>query len=100
MDYELEENAPEYAQKLQKLPSEYFRDNWFATYWFEKGRGDLQHLIDTVGEDKIMFETDFPHPTCLYPDPLEIVGDRIGTLRPETQHKVMGGNASKLYRLD
>jgi predicted TIM-barrel fold metal-dependent hydrolase len=99
MDYELEENAPDYAATLQKLPSEYFRDNWYATFWFEKGRGDLQHLIDTVGEDNIMFETDFPHPTCLHPDPLGMVEEKLATLRPETQRKVMGDNAIKLYRL-
>jgi predicted TIM-barrel fold metal-dependent hydrolase len=99
MDYELEENAPEWFHKLQKLPSEYFRDNWYATFWFEKGRGDLQHLIDTVGEDNIMFETDFPHPTSLHPDPLEMVREKIASLRPETQRKVMSGNADKLYRL-
>ncbi|MCK9931562.1 amidohydrolase [Frankia sp. Mgl5] len=99
MDYELEENAPEYFHKLQKRPSEYFASNWYATFWFEKGRGDLQHLIDTVGEDNIMFETDFPHPTCLHPDPLGIVGETIASLRPETQRKVMGGNAVKLYRV-
>ena len=100
MDYELEENAPEHFAKLQKLPSEYFRDNWLATVWFEHGRGDLQHLIDTVGEDNVMFETDFPHPTCLYPSPLEVVEESIGSLRPETQRKVMGETAAALYRLD
>jgi predicted TIM-barrel fold metal-dependent hydrolase len=99
MDYELEENAPEYFNKLNKLPSEYFRDNWFATFWFETGRGDLQHLIDAVGEDKVMFETDFPHPTCLHPNPVEKVSEKIATLRPETQRKVMGDNARTLYRL-
>jgi predicted TIM-barrel fold metal-dependent hydrolase len=99
MDYELEENAPKWFHKLEKLPSEYFRDNWFATFWFETGRGDLQHLIDAVGEDKVMFETDFPHPTSLHPNPLEMVKERIATLRPETQRKVMGENAAKLYRL-
>ena len=99
MDYELEENAPEWFHKLEKLPSEYFRDNWYATFWFETGRGDLQHLIDAVGEDNIMFETDFPHPTCLHPNPLEMVSDKIASLRPETQRKVMGENAAKLYRL-
>jgi len=99
MDYELQENAPKHFDKLQKLPSEYFRDNWYATFWFENGRGDLQHLIDTVGEDKIMFETDFPHPTCLHPNPLEMVSEKIASLRPETQRKVMGGNAAKLYKL-
>ena len=99
MDYELEENAPEWFHKLQKLPSEYFRDHWYATFWFETGRGDLPHLIDAVGEDNILFETDFPHPTCLYPNPVEMVREKIATLRPETQRKVMGENAAKLYRL-
>ena len=99
MDYELEENAPEYAKKLKKLPSEYFRDNWYATLWFEKGRGGLQHLIDAVGEDNIMFETDWPHPTCLYPSPLAAVEEKIAALRPETQRKVMGDTAIELYRL-
>ena len=99
MDYELQENAPEYFHKLQKLPSEYFRDNWYATFWFENGRGDFQHLIDAVGEDTIMFETDFPHPTSLHPNPVEMVSEKVATLRPETQRKVMGENAAKLYRV-
>jgi len=99
MDYELEENAPAWFDKLQKLPSQYFRDNWYATFWFEKGNGDLQHLIDIVGEDNIMFETDFPHPTSLHPDPVKMVSEKIGTLRPETQRKVMGENAAALYRV-
>ncbi|SEO62327.1 amidohydrolase family protein [Trujillonella endophytica] len=99
MDYELEENAPEWFDKLQKRPSEYFRDHWYATFWFENGRGDLQHLIDQVGEGNVMFETDFPHPTSLHPSPLELVSEKISTLRPETQVKVMGGNAAELYRL-
>ena len=99
MDYELAENAPAHAEKLQKLPSEYFQSNWYATFWFENGRGDLQHLIDSVGEGNIMFETDFPHPTCLHPNPLEQVREKVAALRPETQRKVMGGNAIELYRL-
>ncbi|CAO5152807.1 Amidohydrolase [Frankia sp. AiPs1] len=99
MDYELKENAPAWTDKLNKLPSEYFRDNWYATFWFETGRGDLQHLIDQIGEDNIMFETDFPHPTSLHPNPLEIVAETIATLRPETQRKVMGENGAKLYRV-
>src|SRR5262245_1722471 len=99
MDYELEENAPAWAKKLQKKPSEYFQSNWYATFWFETGRGDLQHLVDQVGEDNVMFETDFPHPTSLHPDPVGMVSEKISTLRPETQRKVMGGNAAALYRV-
>ena len=99
MDYELEENAPKWFDKLRKRPSEYFRDNWYATFWFETGRGDLQHLIDAVGEDNVMFETDFPHPTCLHPDPVGKMRERTASLRPETRRKVMGENAATLYRI-
>jgi predicted TIM-barrel fold metal-dependent hydrolase len=99
MDYELWENAPVQAAELQRMPSEYFADHWFATFWFEQNRGNVQGLIDSVGEDNVLFETDFPHPTCLYPTPLEAVEEKMMTLRPETRRKVMGDNAAKLYRL-
>ncbi len=99
MDYELYENAPAQAAELSRAPSEYFADHWYATFWFERNQGNLQGLIDSVGEDNVMFETDFPHPTCLYPSPLETVEDIMSTLRPETRRKVLGENAAALYRL-
>ena len=52
-----------------------------------------------VGEDNILFETDFPHPTCLYPAPLETVADKMATLRDSSRRKILGENAAKLYRL-
>ncbi len=99
MDYEIWENAPVQAAELSKMPSEYFKDHWYATFWFEKNQGDVQGLLDKVGEDNVLFETDFPHPTCLYPTPLDTVSEKMSTLRPETRNKVMGDNAAKLYRL-
>jgi uncharacterized protein len=99
MDYELWENAPEQAAELGRMPSEYFADHWFATFWFERNRGDVQGLVDAVGEDNILFETDFPHPTCLYPAPLETVAEKMATLRPASRRKILGENAAKLYRL-
>jgi predicted TIM-barrel fold metal-dependent hydrolase len=99
MDYELFENAPVQYAELSKAPSEYFKDNWYATFWFEQNQGRLQSLMDSVGEDNVLFETDFPHPTCLYPGPLETMNDKMLTLRPETRRKVMGENAAKLYRI-
>ena len=46
-----------------------------------------------------MFETDFPHPTCLYPDPLKTADHNLADLSVEVQRKVLGENAAKLYRL-
>jgi predicted TIM-barrel fold metal-dependent hydrolase len=99
LDYEMSENAPQELAELQKLPSEYFKSNLYATFWFENNRNKLPDLIEAVGEDSILFETDFPHPTCLYPKPLESVAKKMGTLPLETQRKIYGENARKLYRL-
>ncbi|SRR5579875_535053 len=99
MDYELWENAPKQAGELSKMPSEYFKSNWYATFWFERSQGDLQGLVSKVGEDNILFETDFPHPTCLYPKPLDTVAEKLSTITPQARRKILGENAAKLYRL-
>jgi predicted TIM-barrel fold metal-dependent hydrolase len=99
LDYEMSENAPRDLAHMKKLPSEYFRSNMYATFWFENNHNKLPDLVETVGEDCIMFETDFPHPTCLYPNPLQSVEAKLATLSPEAQRKILGENARKLYRL-
>jgi hypothetical protein len=60
----------------------------------------VQGLIDAVGEDNVLLETDFPHPTCLYPSPLDTIENKMLTLRPETRRKVLGGmrRSSTAYR--
>jgi len=97
LDYEMDENAPQAKAALSLLPSEYFKRQIYATTWFE--HRNLAALIESVGEDNIMFETDFPHPTCLYPNPLASVEAKMATLAPEVQKKIYGENARKLYRL-
>ena len=52
-----------------------------------------------MGADRILFETDFPHPTCLYPKPLDTVAEKMSVLAPDVQRKILGENAAKLYRL-
>jgi Amidohydrolase len=52
-----------------------------------------------VGEDNILFDTDFPHPTRLYPKPLETAAEKMSTLEPSVQRKILGENATKLSRL-
>jgi predicted TIM-barrel fold metal-dependent hydrolase len=97
LDYEMSENAPKQLAALSMLPSEYFRRQLYATFWFEKD--DVPALVAKVGEDNILFETDFPHPTCLYPKPLDTVAEKMSTLTPQAQRKILGENAARLYRL-
>jgi len=69
----------------------------YATTWFE--RTHLPHIVAAVGEDNIMFETDFPHPTSLWPDPLAVARENMVGISEEVQRKIMGDNAAALYRL-
>jgi predicted TIM-barrel fold metal-dependent hydrolase len=46
-----------------------------------------------------MFETDFPHPTCLYPNPLGQAASGLATLDMDSRRKVLSGNAARLYRI-
>ncbi len=48
------------------LPSEYFRRQIYGCFWFEE-----QAALDAIAQypDNIMFETDYPHPTCQHPGP-------------------------------
>ena len=65
LDYEMSENAPKQLAHMSMLPSEYFRRNLYATFWFEKN--NVPALIASVGEDNVLFETDFPAPDLPLP---------------------------------
>jgi|RhiMethySRZTD1v2_1073278.scaffolds.fasta_scaffold242587_1 predicted TIM-barrel fold metal-dependent hydrolase len=98
LTYEMAENAPADFERLSLTPLEYFQRQVYATTWFE--RADLPSLVHRLGEDRIMFETDFPHPTCLYPDPLVNAAANLAELSATAREKILSGNARRLYKLD
>ncbi|HEY3696701.1 amidohydrolase family protein [Phenylobacterium sp.] len=81
---------------LQRLPSEYFATNFYTCFWFE--RRDLTYMIRTVGVDNVMFETDFPHPICLYP--IDDMDKAMSGLTEEEKVKVLSGNAARVYNIE
>ncbi|MDQ4420372.1 amidohydrolase family protein [Sphingobium sp. DEHP117] len=83
---------------FKMLPSEYFRQNVYACYWFEKDAPS--QVISTVGEDNILFETDFPHPTCLYDNIPEAIETALGKFDHVVKDKILFGNAAKLYNIE
>jgi predicted TIM-barrel fold metal-dependent hydrolase len=96
-EYQLKENTLNGAD-LALRPWEYFRRQIYASYWFE--RDHTPHSIEAVGEDNVMFETDFPHPTCLYPSVREQVQASLEGLAPRIQRKVLYETAAKVYGLE
>ncbi len=98
LDYEWEETASREERPLPMPPSEYFRRQVYGCFWFEKTAPD--RLIEAIGEDNVLFETDFPHPTCLYPDVQEYI-DRVGSGWSEARRrKIFQDNAASLYKIE
>jgi predicted TIM-barrel fold metal-dependent hydrolase len=58
LDYQLEQEVPGASEILSMKPSEYFRRQIYACFWFE--RKGLRPALDALGEDNVMFESDFP----------------------------------------
>ena len=94
LDYQLAEIAE--ARGFNKKPSEYFASNFYACFWFEQGK-DAADMCRKVGIDNVLFETDFPHPTSLYP--FDDIESRLGDLNYEERAKVLSLNAAKLYNI-
>jgi predicted TIM-barrel fold metal-dependent hydrolase len=97
LDYEMSETMPNDRRKLSLLPSEYYRRQFYSCFWFE--RSGLRTAIEVLGPETVLFETDFPHPTCLYPDSLEHVRSTLAQLDDHTRRLVLQDNAAKLYKI-
>lgn len=95
IDWEYSETGRN-AQNLQRLPSEYFATNFSACFWFE--RRDLSHQIRRCGVDNVLFETDFPHPVCLYP--IDDIDTAMAGLTEAEKVKVLSGNAARVYGIE
>ena len=76
LEHQFQEMLAGKRKKLTRQPWEYFHDHFFCTFWFEKIGPKL--LLETIGVDNVMFETDFPHPTSLYPGVQEHLKNVLG----------------------
>jgi predicted TIM-barrel fold metal-dependent hydrolase len=100
LDYEFDEVVPLEEKRTlwgDLRPSDVFRRNCYVSFWFEKW--GPAHMIEEIGADNVMFETDFPHPTCLYPKVKEQVASVLGGLSPELRRKVLHDTAARVYNL-
>ena len=75
-------------------PSDTFRRHVWVNPFHED---DIGALVGMIGEDRVLFGSDFPHPEGLG-DPVAFV-DELGGLEESTVRKVMGGNLQELLAL-
>jgi predicted TIM-barrel fold metal-dependent hydrolase len=86
-----------YAPGLSLLPSEYFaRQCWVS---FEIDEATLPALLPFVGEDRVVWGSDYPHADSTFPGAVKELLDTIAPLPVQSRRRVLSENAAELYRL-
>lgn len=98
VDHSYLEGCVDRVSQWDRLPSEYFATNVYACYWFETAA--TTEMLDILPVDRILFETDFPHPTCLYGNVHERVEQSLAGVSTEARRKILWDNGASLYRVE
>lgn len=98
LEHQFNEMLPKFSKQLTRRPWQYFRDHFMCSFWFEKVAP--KHLLEIIGVDNVMFETDFPHPTSLYPGVQDHLVDVLGGHDKSIAKKVLQDNPVRLYNLE
>jgi uncharacterized protein len=97
LEYQLDEmitNDDEVSFQKRR-PTDYFRDHMYVMFWFEQSAPEK--LIDTIGVNNVLVETDVPHPTCLYPGTREHFAKVLANVDDDVRRRVLQDNAAELY---
>jgi predicted TIM-barrel fold metal-dependent hydrolase len=97
MEHQLDEFRTAENRGFKHRPKEYFAKHFWVTFWFESFAP--KHMLEEIGVDRILFETDFPHPTSLYPGVQDKLVATLGGYDYETRKRVLERNASELFNL-
>jgi len=86
-----------FCPEMRLLPSEYFaRQCWVS---FEIDEPTLPVLLPLLGEDRVVWGSDYPHHDAMFPGAVKALRDTIAPLGRAVRDKVLGENARALYRL-
>jgi predicted TIM-barrel fold metal-dependent hydrolase len=100
IEYQIDEmvtDVDEVSLQLRR-PSDYFRDHIWVMFWFEQ-IGPAK-LLNDIGVNNVLVETDIPHPTCLYPGAREHFAKVLADVDPQVRRRVLCDNAAELYGID
>ena len=82
--------------RIPKPPSHYYRKHVYSCFFKDTiGIG----LLDQIGVDNVLFETDYPHQDGTFPNSQTVAEELFGHLNQEDIYKIARGNAIKLFGL-
>jgi predicted TIM-barrel fold metal-dependent hydrolase len=94
MDKAVEKGRLAHIKKLK--PSEYFkRQCWIST----EAEKELPMIVQLIGDDNIVYSTDYPHGDSDFPHAVEEFLEMDGVSK-ESRKKILWDNCARLYGLD
>jgi predicted TIM-barrel fold metal-dependent hydrolase len=95
---ELAEMSRYVLPPLKQKPSDYIRGpQYFQSIQLHEGELSLRQALEAIGEDTLMFATDFPHSESWFP---KSVDNFLGwtTIGETARRKLLWDNAVRCYR--
>jgi predicted TIM-barrel fold metal-dependent hydrolase len=95
MDEEWEKRGKVEAPLCKKKPSEYIKHgNWF--FAMEPEEETLPYVIERIGDNKILFASDYPHWDGIFPHVTATIRGRKD-ISDAAKAKILGDNANRFY---
>jgi hypothetical protein len=89
---------PEVPQRLRDLDSEgYFRRQCVVST--EPGEQAVDAVVAHVGEDNVVWASDYPHPDATFPGAVTKTLAAVATLSDAARRKILAANAARFYGL-
>jgi predicted TIM-barrel fold metal-dependent hydrolase len=95
MDEHWERQGDVYAPELKMAPSEYFKRQCFVSA--ECDEVPVKYVIDAIGDDRIVFSTDFPHGDSKFPRAVASFLEL--PITEESKRKILWDNCAAYYGL-
>lgn len=84
--------------QLKYRPSDYLKSGrFFCSLDLHEGEDMFTSVTHFLGDDVLMFATDYPHSECHFPDSVDEVL-AWSSLKPETRQKLMWENARRYFK--
>jgi hypothetical protein len=91
------ELTPEQAPKIDRKPSEYFLSGR-CFIGMDPEEPDVPWVVKRLGEDVVVYASDYYHWDCAFPDTVKIVAQR-DDLSASAKKKILETNPQRLYKL-
>ncbi len=89
------EKLPHQAPHITHRPSEYLKTGRLF-FSCESDEPELPHVIERLGEDVILYASDYPHWDCIFPESVNVVL-RQEALSESAKRKLLRENAVRLF---